>query len=76
VRLKVVGRYDPTNRLVRLARLVWTRGVVGDGKGYSAKLSIGLRPCWFMWRGEYDGWLLTVLGFRLHYVKAWGGIFC
>ena len=76
MKLKWVGRYDPSNRLLRIARLIYERGVVGDGKGYSAKFSVGLRPTLFMWRRESDGWLLTILGLRLHHMKAWGGRFC
>ena len=39
MKFKSVLRYDPTLRAIRLGRLMWTRGTVGDGKGYSVKLS-------------------------------------
>jgi len=76
MRVRWIGTYDPPNRLIRLIRCLWTHGTVGDGKGYSAKFTIGLRPRLFMWRRESDGWLLTLFGLRLHHKKAWGGIIC
>ncbi|WP_424140942.1 hypothetical protein [Roseomonas chloroacetimidivorans] len=76
LRWKRVGRYDASNRLLRVGRLMWERGVVGDGNGYSAKLSFGLS--WRLLplvRRERDGWLVRVLGLRLHYRRAYGGRF-
>lgn len=61
-------------RLFRVARAVWQRGVVGDGRGYSSSVSLALRPALFSWRKEWDGWLLTVAGVRLHYQRSYGGI--
>jgi hypothetical protein len=72
---KWVGRYDPRNRLLRLCRLVWDRGIVGDGKGYSVKLSLGLRPALLHWRREWDGWLATLFGVRVHFCRSYGGRF-
>ena len=74
-RVKWVGRLDRGNRLLRLFRVMWSVGQVGDGKGYSAKFSVGLRPTLFRWRREGDGWLLTVLGIRLHMQRSYGGRF-
>lgn len=73
--IKPIMRYDPSNRMLRLARLMWQRGKVGDGVGYSAKLSIGLRPAIFAFHRDWDGWRLTVLGVRLHHQRSYGGIF-
>lgn len=69
-----IFRYDPDNQLLRLLRMTWQRETVGDGKGYSAKFTLGLRPCLFSFRREYGGWLLTILGLRLHYDRSFGGI--
>jgi hypothetical protein len=71
---RTILRYDRRNRLLRLARVVWQRGIAGDGTGYSSKLSLALRPAAFAWRREWDGWLLTVAGVRLHYQRSYGGI--
>lgn len=62
--------------MVRLFRLMWTRGTVGDGKGYSCKLSFAVRPTLFRFRREYGGWLLTLLGVRVHYERDYGGTHC
>lgn len=75
MRLKRVCRWDSTARLFRVCRLTWDRGVVGDGKGTSNKLSLGLRPRLLGWRREWDGWILTVLGVRIHRKTSWGGRF-
>lgn len=61
--------------VLRIVRLMWTRGTVGDGKGYSSKFTIGLCPRLLWYRRECDGWLLWLLGVRLHYRWSYGGIF-
>jgi hypothetical protein len=73
----------PERRLV-LFRLYWERGTCGDGKGYSAKLSLSLCLSWrslFVglslrpeWRG-FLAWLCVVpcLPLRLHLVRSYGG---
>jgi hypothetical protein len=59
--LKKVCRYSQGERLFRVCRLLWTRGTVGDGQGYSCKLSLGLRP---------------VFPFvRIRFARAYGGIY-
>jgi hypothetical protein len=73
--LKRVMRYDSDNRMFRLFRIMWERGVVGDGNGYSAKVSLALTPRLFRWQREGDGWLLTFFGLRLHYRRSYGGRF-
>ena len=71
--IKWVFRYDKTSNMFRIFRLMWTRGVVGDGKGYSCKFSLGLLPrIWFFRRG-FNEWHIIVLGFRLHYQCSYGG---
>lgn len=75
MRTKIVLRYSPTERTLRLGRLMWERGVVGSGKGYSAKLSLALVPALFRVSQAWDGWDMTLLGVRLHYKRSYGGIF-
>lgn len=75
MRVKWLGRWDARNRLLRLFRVMWERGQVGDGKGYSVKLSVGLGSTLLHWRRESDGWILAALGVRLHYRWSYGGRF-
>lgn len=72
MRLKTVFRRDGS--LFRLLRVTWVRGTVGDGQGYSAKLSFGLRPVLFRWRRELFGWIVIICGLRIHYDRSYGGI--
>jgi hypothetical protein len=72
VKFKTVFRRD--GLMVRLFRVMWTRGTVGDGKGYSCKFSVAVRPTLFRWRRELGGWLLTLAGVRLHFDRSYGGI--
>jgi hypothetical protein len=75
MRFHKVMRLDPPLRLYRLARIMWDVGTVGDGNGYSVKLSIGLTPRLFRWVSELGGWICTVAGVRLHCRRAYGGRF-
>lgn len=73
IRFKRVFRWDSHNKLLRLFRIMWERGNVGDGRGYSAKFSLACTPRIIGWhRGMFD-WALTVLGLRVHYLRAYGG---
>jgi hypothetical protein len=74
MRFKWVGRYDPTMRMVRLCRLMWERGRVGDGAGYSAKLSLALRPSLLGFSRARDEWFVTFAGVRVHLQRSFGGI--
>lgn len=61
-------------RLLRLGRLVWARGGGPATRGgYSAQLSLALRPKLIGWRFDWNDWELTVFGCRLHHVKSFGG---
>lgn len=72
---KRVMRYDPTQKKLRLFRLLWRHGVPGlPGGGYSAKLSVSLVPRIVGWSREYFGWRLTLAGVQVHHLKAYGGI--
>lgn len=76
MRFKPVLRFDEIQRHFRLFRLLWERGTVGDGRGYSAKLSVALTPhLWHFSRGVTHNWLVTVLGLRIGYARSYGGIF-
>lgn len=72
--VKQVFRYDPTQRQFRLFRLLWTRGKVGDGESYSAKLAVSLRPKLFGFERDSNEWRLTVLGIDVHKKLSYGGI--
>jgi hypothetical protein len=73
--LKPVFRYDPTWPKLRLFRIVWDVGMVGDGDGYSRKLAFALCPKLLSWQRGLDEWRLVVLGFEIHSRTAWGGRF-
>jgi hypothetical protein len=73
LRVKRVMRYDKSQRKLRLFRLLWSRGSVGDGVGYSAKLAVSLVRKWAGWKRDTFGWRLTVLGVQLHHRRAYGG---
>lgn len=69
-------RLDPRARIYRLARFVWERGPVGDGNGYSSKLSVALSPGMFrVRRSDLHEWTLTILGLRWHHIRSYGGKF-
>ena len=79
MRCKWIFRRDC--RLVRICRIMWDRGTVGDGKGYSAKLTLGLYPRLWGWRHGRpyacpgSEWMLYFLFLRIHYQRAYGGIY-
>jgi hypothetical protein len=66
-------------------RFYWNRGVVGDGEGYSSKLSVKLlwepRSVWVgaYWRKEgafhwfIDLCILPCLPIRFHLARSYGG---
>lgn len=58
----------------RVCRFLWTRGKVGDGKGYSAKFSVGLERRLIGFERGYAEWHLWLVGIRLHYQRAYGGV--
>ena len=75
LRARWIGRYDASLRALRLGRVMWERGTVGDGDGYSSKLSLALHPRLLRWqRDPGRGWCLTLAGVRVHYQRAYGGI--
>jgi hypothetical protein len=74
MRFKLVFRFDQRSSMLRLFRLLWTKGVVGDGHGYSAKLSLALWPKFFAITRDWHEWAVTIAGVRVHYLRAYGGI--
>ena len=56
-----IFKYSPDEKLLRLFRIVWLRGIVGDGRGYSAKFSVSVE--------KHFPFLC------FHYSRAYGGIF-
>lgn len=80
-RVKRVLRLDTIQRHFRLFRVMWERGIVGDGKGYSAKLAVGLEARLLRWETSYrvreprHDWCVTLFGVRIHYARSYGGRF-
>lgn len=71
---KRVMRYDPTQKKIRLFRLLWRRRTPGlPGGGYSAKISVSLVPQIFGWTREWSGWRFTLAGIQVHHLKSFGG---
>jgi hypothetical protein len=71
---------------LHIARFTWDRGTVGDGKGYSSKLSFKLQFCPVLWvvgivrekRTSGLIWwfcLLRTLHLRVKLVRSYGGRF-
>jgi hypothetical protein len=76
LRFRRVMRSDEIQKHFRLFRIMWERGVVGDGRGYSVKLAVGLRPRVFEFIRENNAdTLMTIAGLRVHYSRSYGGIF-
>ena len=75
MRFKQVMTGSAAERKARLFRVMWERGTVGDGKGYSAKLAASLVLKLAEWQRYSDGWRATVVGLSLHYRRSYGGRF-
>jgi hypothetical protein len=73
MKLKSVMTVSKPEKKVRLFRLIWERGTVGDGKGYSAKLAVSMVPILVQFRRYSDGWRAALAGLSLHYRRAYGG---
>ncbi len=75
MKARLVFRRDGIQGFYRIARMLWTRGTVGDGRGYSAKLSLAVDWRLLDWgRDASTDWRITLLGVRLHYCRSYGGI--
>ncbi len=75
MRFKPVMTWSAGEGKARLFRVIWERGTVGDGKGYSAKLAASLVLKLAEWQRYSDGWRATVVGLSLHYRRSYGGRF-
>lgn len=73
MQIKFVNRYSPTERIYRLFRIMWVRGTVGDGRGYSAKLTFAITPDLFRFRFLGADLYLVFLFVRIHYERSYGG---
>lgn len=73
LRVKRVMRFDEIQRHFRLLRIMWERGTLGGGYGYSVKLAFGLWPRLLGYDRTFS--ILTVLGLRIHYSRSYGGRF-
>lgn len=73
MRFKRVMRSDGYK--FRLCRFMREVGSVGDGKGYSEKLTFALVRRLFGWSTDWDGWRLALLGIEVHYRRSYGGRF-
>lgn len=71
-------------REITLHRFYWNVGNVGDGKGYSNKISIKLIADWrawyvgacWTWAGPdhlYIFLMLPMVGIKIHWARSWGG---
>lgn len=74
MKYKNVMTWDSGQKKFRVFRFLWQRGIVGDGFGYSAKLSFSIVAKLFSFTRGMFGWRLTVLGLQIHHLKAFGGI--
>lgn len=69
---KTVGTWAPDERVLRLFRVVWSRGHLGNG-GYTAKVSFALMPKLLQFKRGYWSLLVVLLGVRVHYMRSYGG---
>lgn len=70
---KPVLRWDPRWPKLRLFRVMWNVGTVGDGKGYSHKVALALRPVLFRWHRAHDSTRVALLGIEVHSQTSSGG---
>lgn len=73
LRFKTVMRLDTHSKMLRIFRVIWERGQVGDGNGYSAKASLALSPRLFLFALGHWDCVLVLFGVRFHYKRAYGG---
>lgn len=73
MKFKRVMTIDRRSRHVRLFRLTRDVGEVGDGKGYSEQVSVGLVPRLLWASVSRNDVIATVFGVRLHWQRSYGG---
>lgn len=75
MKFKKVFKLSRHEKKIRLFRVIWCRGLVGSG-GYSAKVTVGIVPRFFMFnRTGGDDVRLVVCGVDIHFRKSYGGFF-
>lgn len=74
MKFKWVGRIDSTQKILRLFRLMWTRGTVGNGYGYSSKFTLAMSRKPFGFHREFREVFLTIFWLRFHLQRSYGGI--
>lgn len=75
MKLKKICRWDGSQKLFRIARLVWDRGTVGDGKGYSSKLTLAVGKKLARFKFSRTEKELFLLGLRVTLLRSYGGRF-
>lgn len=74
MRVRPLFIHDPEQHKVRLVRVIWDVGTVGDGRGYSRKMTFALRRKLFAWNTfAREDWRIVILGFEVHSMTSWGG---
>ena len=75
MRWKNVCTWSAHDRKLRLFRLTWERGTVGDGHGYSSMFTLGVSPQLYGWYRGFRDYRLTLVGLVFHYKRSYGGHF-
>jgi hypothetical protein len=79
VKFRWIMRWDSDQRRLRIARLLWNRGVWGmkdaDGRcvPYSFALTLAIRPAWFSFGSEHGQVRITIAGIAINYHSSAGG---
>lgn len=74
LRFFFVGTWDKRERKLRLFKWTWATGEDSSVKNWHSsafKISLCLKV--FKYEPELWGWVLTILGIRLHRKRAYGG---
>jgi len=73
---RTVWRWSPPERLLRVARIAWRRGLgsgVGGNGNHESEVSFAVGVPRFCFRRECDGLLVWIGPFRVHYQREYGG---
>ena len=73
MKFKPIFTIDKEEQKVRLFRVIWDTGVVGDGKGYSSFVGVSLRPKVFLFTKDTNEWRFALLGVAIHKKRSYGG---
>lgn len=75
MKFKAVLTWDEVS-IYRLFRIMGTRGIVGDGTGYSWKLAFAIttRPKVCIIR-SYHAWVVYFIFLRISYHRSYGGMY-